>query len=602
MSFPFGDGSYPHWNQNYLPTQREWQYWFSLKMDAAIAADFASSQDLQAETQARKQADAQEAAVRAQQDALLVPYISLALPTGAGLSGYTQGAQRSISRTVQGRLRDFATIQDFGAVADGATDTSAVLYSLPVGCDVPPGVYHVAVSGTITANLHLHNGAIFKVASGVTVTFSKPIDAGSEQAVFQLADDTAKVSLANQEVSIGWFGIATDGTQDVGPIVNMLIADASLQGRTIRIPGAASYLVNTPIDLQGMNYITIVGNGRSERSNLDYTLAESEGPGLTESVVWPGGGPRFVLGPTVAIGIQSLPPNTTGYPRITGINLRGFMVVGNRDTTVAQKGIFLSRNNDTTNIVDVGVINFQTNADSIGLHLEAADSAVMRGVWCAECNCPIQLYNSNDMLITSCSFGGKAGSPTVGISEMRRLTFTGNTIYPDGEECISLLDSFNCVFAGNTITSRFTGIITLYGSYGNIIADNFIRNPADTGTTWITSDKDLWSSQNYDPAGRDELFGMIYLDGTSNDNVIRGNQIWSWMDNTSACGIRVKSGASGNWIVGNKFCGSAAFTGSANLVAVEDAPAGDPTYVLDTCLSTQATVGGSVVTRYLASS
>lgn len=80
----------------------------------------------------------------------------LASGSGASLVGYNQGGVDAIDRTVQDRLRDFVTVNDFGAVGDGvADDTAAIQAALDVGGHVvmPKGTYlitDVLTVGTTT--------------------------------------------------------------------------------------------------------------------------------------------------------------------------------------------------------------------------------------------------------------------------------------------------------------------------------------------------------------------------------------------------------------------------------------------------------------------
>ena len=69
---------------------------------------------------------------------------------GSALVGYNLGATGAVDRTVQGRLRERASVLDFGVVADGATDdTAAFQAALDSGLDLylTPGVM---VIGAVT--------------------------------------------------------------------------------------------------------------------------------------------------------------------------------------------------------------------------------------------------------------------------------------------------------------------------------------------------------------------------------------------------------------------------------------------------------------------
>ncbi|GAA4475567.1 hypothetical protein [Gluconacetobacter asukensis] len=481
--------------------------------------------------------------------------------------------------------------QDLGAVGDGVTDASIALMNRAVtAAFLPPGTYLVNQSCTISMQLVFSPGAMLKIADGCTVTLSNVVDSGREQPIFAFgAARTGIVQIPNSFVSLGWFSIARDGSQDVGPVVNSLIASAPAQGRTIYVPDASRYLIATTIDIQGKPYITIRGEGRGERSNVD------------SSGVWVGGGSQFVLGPNVGIGITDSRPSGT-FSRTSGLVLQDFSMSGYSGSAVVQTGISIQRDGDGLILDKLNLINFNgTGSGSCCVNIYAQDTAAIRDCWMAESTNCLAIGNCIETSVEGCQLGAQPTGVTINCSNGVRVLVSGCNIFPDGQVAVLWTNMQFSQISDCIISTRFTGAIVLYGCVACEISSFILRAPNDLSTSW-TAGKSQWAATNYDPINRDELTGLIYLDGSSNDNVIRDGQVWSYMDATNATGLRIKSGASGNRVVNLKFAGSAAFVGSAEVVAIESGGAAGVTYLLDSCLSTQATVAGSVVTRYLAAS
>ena len=86
---------------------------FELRVTAASVDDRA---DL-AESEAIAYADGLDTTLRA----------NLAASSGSSLVGYVQGVGTSIATTVQAKLRETASVKDFGAVGDGVTDDTAAI-------------------------------------------------------------------------------------------------------------------------------------------------------------------------------------------------------------------------------------------------------------------------------------------------------------------------------------------------------------------------------------------------------------------------------------------------------------------------------------------
>jgi hypothetical protein len=86
---------------------------------------------------------------------------------------YNQGGSGAVTRTVQGRLRDFVSVKDFGAVGDGVTDDTAAFNAAWAATD-PQAVYvpaaSYAITGTVTGKFFSFGVATVVGGTVTTIT------------------------------------------------------------------------------------------------------------------------------------------------------------------------------------------------------------------------------------------------------------------------------------------------------------------------------------------------------------------------------------------------------------------------------------------------
>lgn len=111
--------------------------------------------------------------------ALATDLSSTASGKGASLIGYLPPETGAVGRTVQGRLHDFVSVKDFGAVGDGVVDdTAALVAAVASGATsifIPPGAYRV----TSTVVLSTTRDLTFKGAGRDATAFLTTISDGS---------------------------------------------------------------------------------------------------------------------------------------------------------------------------------------------------------------------------------------------------------------------------------------------------------------------------------------------------------------------------------------------------------------------------------------
>lgn len=104
-------------------------------------------------------------------------------------------------------------IISLGAVGDGATNNSSVFSALTGPTNVGPGNFLISSSITISQPLYFEANSKITVASGVTVTFTKPVQAGTYQRIFDGVGTVTGV-IGDTCLSVWWFGATGDGSTD----------------------------------------------------------------------------------------------------------------------------------------------------------------------------------------------------------------------------------------------------------------------------------------------------------------------------------------------------------------------------------------------------
>lgn len=222
---------------------------------------------------------------------------------GSGTVNDTSVAQGS---ALANRLNYFLTVKDpqFGALGDGATnDTAAFASTNNVSEDiyVPPGTYIINSNVTINNNFIFQQGAVLKIANGVTVTFQNGIQSIPQQ-IFNCVG-TGAVVFNVQFQSTGypeWWGAVTNS-----PSADCLAAiNACIIACPITQLQQADYYVSSAVQLT-TPHRTIRGLMRSENDL---------GPG-SGSRIWVKSSTSNVL----FVGLASNPGSVNSFLRNTAV-------------------------------------------------------------------------------------------------------------------------------------------------------------------------------------------------------------------------------------------------------------------------------------------
>ena len=250
MSFPFGNAAYPRWSQNYIPTQAEWQSWFSRKADDAATYGAISSLAAQITSETIRAKAAEQA-------------------NATAIASETARAT-GVEATLLSRIEQIRTVKDFGAKGDGsADDTTAFKAAIAAGdyVYVPQGNY-VITDATVVQGWQYFCGPGVMVINGWDVPASRFVNIYVNLPVPAL--------FPSIQSAVDWF----DSREGFGlnGFVSINLADGAYTPSQVTIRSAL-----------GANFLQIVGNTTTPANvtiNADMTNNKSafyisEGAGIS---------------------------------------------------------------------------------------------------------------------------------------------------------------------------------------------------------------------------------------------------------------------------------------------------------------------------------
>jgi len=249
-------------------------------------------------------------------------FSTLAASNGSSLIGYTQGSANAVATTVQTKLREFVSVQDFGAVGDGvANDTAAVqaFFNYIAANDV--GTAYCNGKFLISSGVYYGDGAT-QVA---TLRIEGYADFIAANAIDTLVDFRSSANLiwdgAVKALGIGGTSYASR-TCRVGIRVggsSLTVSSARAKFGTLR----ANFFYDTGLSVETYSTLTDFGNVRA-----GYCGSGKTGFSLTSNWSNPvNSGSSNSVGQRTVIDVTTLPPTNLETPIIVNISGQPYYVI-----------------------------------------------------------------------------------------------------------------------------------------------------------------------------------------------------------------------------------------------------------------------------------
>lgn len=393
-----------------------------------------------------------------------------------------------------------------------------------------------------------------------------------------------------------------DATEDIGEVINSIIADVKQHqdvsdhrdggkpGAVISIP-PGDYRLRTQV-LIDVSFLRIEGSGHGfTSSSIRFNVPEDQWPDLHE--LWPGGSRILVdiaadAGGDPSAGAAFL-VKRTGSPRISSVEFSNFCIDGlhfvadgsglhPENTYVNGKtGIYVASANDSFRFTGMGFVYLEHaltvyNADALSIH----DNFIAESGSCIELCGWGQASKVTDNLIGA----GPAGH-SIYAENHGGLLITANNVFPRGASSVHLRSVTRSSVTNNRLHSFYPGMLILEDNASeNLIASNHLLRDREPWAPFLDVDN-----------GRDDLFGLLVIDG-SNNSVI-GNHFSEVVDSA-----KLRPGGATPVIV-RLSSGTGNYLASNHMVALDvRATSGDSAFdaQVDALLTTAATQPLDVVT------
>ena len=357
-----------------------------------------------------------------------------------------------------------------------------------------------------------------------------------------------------------------DPAEDIGEVINSIIADIKARqtatdendggkpGALIVIP-PGDYRLRTQVVID-ISFLRIEGSGHGfTSSSIRFNVPSSEWPDLHE--LWPGGSRILVdlaLGddPEESAG-AAFRVEREGNPRISSVEFSNFCIDGmhfsaddsdllSENTYVNGKtGILVASANDSFRINGMGFVYLEH-----ALAIHNADALSIHDNFIAECGNCIELRGwGQASKITDNLIGAGFRGHSISAENHGGLLITANNIFPRGASSVRLSGVTRSSVTNNRLHAFYPGMVLLEAnSSENLVATNhFLR------------DHEPWTPFQGVDNGRDDLFGMLRIEG--NDNSVIGNHFSLVIDGgtvrppgATPVIIRLAAG-SGNYVASN---------------------------------------------------
>jgi hypothetical protein len=361
----------------------------------------------------------------------------LAASNGSSLIGYTQGGTGAVTTTVQAKLREFVSVQDFGAIGNGvANDTAAVqaffnyIAANNVGtayCDgrflVSSGIYYGdGTNQAATLQIVGYAEFIASTAIDILVDFRSASNLVWDGGIRALG--TGGTSYASRTCRVGIRIAGSGGTNSRQTFVSL----------------RAQYFYDTGISVQTLSTLTDLGNVRAA-----YCGSGATGFSLTAGWSNPvNSGSSNSINQRTVIDVTVLPPTSLESPEIVNISGQPYYVAS-VDTVNSKLTVFPWVDSTLTS----GSLTYMFGG---GVYIQGSDSGIIGANQIDSTGCGFGLWTTalygpvvNRLVAQNCGSGFAYGFD----SNASNVGFTLNGFYAENNifDLIKVTSSFS---AGGT--------------------------------------------------------------------------------------------------------------------------------------------------------
>lgn len=280
----------------------------------------------------------------------------LAASSGSSLIGFIQSGTGAVARTVQAKLRDVVSVNDFGAIGDGATDarTSFAAADAVGPFSIPAGTYRIASNITLTNSLYFQQGAKLSIDTGVTVTINGYCIASPFQQIFSGSGTVVFGTGSVSCVFPDWWGSGSGA---------VLLARAAVTGKYIpvRLLPGKTYQFATKMSITDHGAQIIGYNSTNDGEGLSPLGSTLEYTGAS--------------GTAIEIGIA---PGTNGN-FIRKVAIEGFILKVTENTDIALRGWHLAGRSTIKNVTVIGNSD-KDGSDNCGIQLDGCIDTVIENI------------------------------------------------------------------------------------------------------------------------------------------------------------------------------------------------------------------------------
>ena len=316
-----------------------------------------------------------------------------------------------------------------------------------------------------------------------------------------------------------------DASDDIGEVMNSIIADVKARQNGESRPGAVIYIPPGDYRLRtqvvvDISFLRIEGSGHGfASSSIRFNVPDDEIADLHE--LWPGGSRVLVDYDGAAFLVER-----DGNPRISSVEFADFCIDGmhfapdgsslqTENTYVNGKtGIHVASANDSFRVSGMGLVYLEH-----GLVIHNADALSIHDNFIAECGSCIELRGwGQASKVTDNRIGAGFKGHSIYAENHGGLLVTANNVFPRGASSIYFSGVTRSSVANNRLHSFYPGMVVLADGSSEILV----------GSNHFLRDDEPWTPFIGVENGRDDDFGLLRISGSNNS--IIGNHFSEVVD------------------------------------------------------------------------